>query len=172
MWQDHGQILPFEGISLPVVCCLAIPLDSFLSDLIKLDLHYIVIIIHMIIVIILFIYITRKQVVVVVVVRVRRHRRWRCERGSIDDGGASKAVVGVMEVVTHILESADRGTSENGKRNRARDGHSPTGERRQRTKSEWQKEQSERWALTFCGAQTEEQIRMAKETERARALTL
>jgi hypothetical protein len=77
-----------------------------------------------------------------------------------------------MEVVTHILESADGGTnqngrrnrassrhsptesadggtSENGKRNRPKDGHSLTGERRQRNKSEWQKTQNARWALTF-----------------------
>jgi hypothetical protein len=74
---------------------------------------------------------------------------------------------------THVLESADGGTSQNGKRNRASDGHSPTGERRwggtsqnrkrnrasdghsrpgehrRRDKSEWEKKLSEQRALTL-----------------------
>jgi hypothetical protein len=38
---------------------------------------------------------------------------------------------------TYFLESADRETSQNGKRNRASEGHSLPGERRPRNKSEW-----------------------------------
>jgi hypothetical protein len=91
----------------------------------------------------------------------------------------------------HELESADRGTSQISKRSKARDGHSLSGERGQGNKSEYQKKieratalttwrvdggtsengkkkkQSEQQALTDWRAQTEEQVRMAKETERA-----
>jgi hypothetical protein len=67
---------------------------------------------------------------------------------------------------THSLENADGGTSQNGKRNRASDGHSRPGEYRWRDKSKWEKRLSERQALTSWGAQTEGQVRMRKETGR------
>jgi hypothetical protein len=66
---------------------------------------------------------------------------------------------------THSLESADRETSQNGKRKRVSDRYSLPGERRQKNKSEWQMKKNKRRALTLWG--TEEQVRMANETERA-----
>jgi hypothetical protein len=67
---------------------------------------------------------------------------------------------------TYFLESADEGTSENGKSNRTTDGNSLPGERRRRNKRELQRKHGERRALTSWRKQMEEQVRMAKETER------
>jgi hypothetical protein len=69
---------------------------------------------------------------------------------------------------THILESADRGTSQDTRRIRASDGHSLSGERRPRDKSGHGKNPSERRALTNWRAQTEGQVRTRKESERPR----
>jgi hypothetical protein len=91
---------------------------------------------------------------------------------------------------THVLERADRETSQNckrteqavgtheldwangrisqiGKRNRVRDGHSPSGGRRRRDNSELPEKPRERRVLTFWRAQAEGQVRKVTETERA-----
>jgi hypothetical protein len=70
---------------------------------------------------------------------------------------------------THTLESADRRISQDIERSRAsKRGHSHSGERRGRHKS-GQTKVSKRGALTNWRAQRETQVKIAKETERARA---
>ena len=49
---------------------------------------------------------------------------------------------------THLLESAEGGTSQDSKRKLLDEGHSPTGERKERDKSELQKKASERASHT------------------------
>jgi hypothetical protein len=69
---------------------------------------------------------------------------------------------------THVLESADRGTSEDTERIQASEGHSRTGERRPRHKSGHGMNPSERGAPTDWRAQTKGQVRTRDESERAR----
>ena len=66
---------------------------------------------------------------------------------------------------THILESADRWTSQDTERNRATEGHSQTGECRLMDKSGHGKEQSDRGALTTWRVQIDGQVRTRKGTE-------
>jgi hypothetical protein len=68
------------------------------------------------------------------------------------------------------LESAGGGTrtSQSRKRNQVSDGNSRPREHRQRDKSEWEKKRSERRALTNWRAERDGQVRMGKETERAK----
>jgi hypothetical protein len=69
---------------------------------------------------------------------------------------------------THGLESADQGTSQDMGRVRASDGHSLSGERRQRDKLGHGKNPSEWVPLTIWRAQTEGQVKTQKESEQAR----
>jgi hypothetical protein len=73
---------------------------------------------------------------------------------------------------TDFLESPDGGSIWNDKRNMVRHRHSLSRAYRWRGNSEWQKRQSKQHVLTNWGAQTEDQVRMAKETKQATALTL
>jgi hypothetical protein len=84
------------------------------------------------------------------------------------DGGTSQNGEKTEQVTgTHVLESADRGIGQSGKGNGGSNGHSHPGEHRGRDKSEWEKEPSERRALTSWRMQREDQVRMGKETEQA-----
>jgi hypothetical protein len=58
------------------------------------------------------------------------HRLGSADRVTGQSGKGTERAMG-----THILERTDRGTSQIEKRNRASDGHSPTGEGRQRGES-------------------------------------
>jgi hypothetical protein len=90
------------------------------------------------------------------------HKLQSAEGGTNQNGKETKRDTG-----THQLESTDGGTGQDGKRNRTSDGHSPTEERRRRNRSKWEKKQTERWPLTPWRAETEEQVRTAKDTDRA-----
>jgi hypothetical protein len=69
---------------------------------------------------------------------------------------------------THLLQSADRGTSQDTERIQASKGHSRTGERRERHKSGHGMNPTERGAHTYWRAQTEVQVRTRDESDRAR----
>ena len=69
---------------------------------------------------------------------------------------------------THFLDTASGGTSQDTERNRPSEGHSLPGDRIGRDKSGYGKKQTERGALTSWRPHRQGQVRMRKETDRAR----
>ena len=68
---------------------------------------------------------------------------------------------------THVLETAQGGTSQDTERNRPSEVHSPTGDRTGRDKSGHEKKLTERCALTLWRPHREGQVKTRKETDRA-----